>query len=742
MYERLLTNDIWRRVFKEIGLNLRENGIMKDILSKIKPWTQFTPIVVFFLVLPFVWDTTNMLDASMLPRQLLLSIFLIVMSAVFVVLFFKGQRFSFVGKYEKFVFGGLALFMLMHIVSSAFGVDNGYEAFFRTVKEYGFCMFFVFVYQLIVNNYRGRELILKIMLVTGSIFITIGIIQFFKTDFSKFTESTKNLSYYLNSIIEEIYSTCSNKNLFSSILFVTLSVSVYCALSRNGNHKGLSVVWRIFAGIVTIADLTLIVIMLTRTVWAAVVLASVTAYILVYVRRMIFVPQTNGVKPALKTKLIYIGVPVVLVAAIVAVVALSDTQIERAIVERAALTFNPEKYGYKDNEHGESSVAMRKLIWEKTVDMIKDHPVLGVGPGQWQIEIPKYGVDEFGAQLREGSLTFQRPHNDYLWFASEVGLVGLLGYLIFYVGIIIAGLSNIRRSSVEGVALFNIVAVAALVGWVVISLVDYPHERIEHNVFYLTISAIVLADYTWRKNPENQTVRKGGAIVTLAVLVFGFVLGCLHLWQTKAYYNGEKNFRNVLEAYYNEDWDAVVQLTLKVNTQMYTLDNYTVPIHYYKGVALSYKNNDEAAIREFEQALKKHPYHLLTYCAMGTSLMKLEQYDEARDYFERALKISPRNNHALFDLAIVYYNQKEFKQALDYILRLPLAMNPAPQNFEVTRRIICRAAVNEDASFYNNKRMQEWMNDDDKVDSSIKNYYADSCSFKELLIKELGPNDQ
>ncbi|MBR2194319.1 MAG: O-antigen ligase family protein [Salinivirgaceae bacterium] len=711
---------------------------MREFISKIKPWAKYLPVVVFLGILPFVWDLNNMLDASLLPRQLALSFFLIAMTVTFAVLFFKGQRFCFDGKCVKIVFGGLAIFMLMHLISWAFGVVNGYEAFFRTVKEFGFCLFFLFIYQLIVNDYRGRDLILKFLLVAGAVFIIIGIIQFLKADFSKFEESTRNLSYYLNSIIEEIYSTCSNKNLFSSILFLTLPVSVYCMFCHDDSHRALSLSWQIFAGIVSIADLALIIIMLTRTVWAALALALVVAYILSYARKV----QTSGGKVSLKTKLIYIGVPAGLVVIMIAVFALTDTQLERTVVERVAITFNPEKYGYRDNEHGESSVAMRKLVWGKTLEMVKDHPILGAGPGQWQIELPKYGLDEFGAKLRDGSLTFQRPHNDYLWFASEVGIIGLLGYLIFYVGILFAGLSNIKRTTNGRVALFNIVAVAALTGWIVVSLLDYPHERIEHNVFYLTISAIVLADYAKRVVADNQAEQSGNPTITMTILVFGLIVSGLHLWQTWAYYKGEKNGRLVLAAYYHEDWNAVVRLTRNVDAQMYTLDNYTVPIHYYRGVALSFKDNDKAAIGEFEQALEKHPNHMLSYCGLGASLMRMQRYDEAIKYVERVLEMSPRNSQALFDMAIIHYNKREFKQALDYMLKLPLVIESGPRNYEATRRSICRAAVAESAPRYNRDNLLNWLNNDSRVDSSIKRYYSDSCSFDELILKELGPNNQ
>lgn len=711
---------------------------MKDLISKIKTLTPYMPVIVFLFVLPFVWNT-NMLDASLLPRQLVLSFCLIAMLAAFVVLSFKGHRFMSSGKWEKVVFGGMVLFMLMHIVSSATGVANGYEAFFHTVKEFGFCLFFFFIYQLLSKDCRGREVLLKIILLVGAVFIFFGIVQFLKADFSEYRRATENRSYYLNLVMEQIYSTCSNKNLFSSLLFIILPVSVYFVIAPNGNHIITSIGWRFFAALVTILDLAFILVLLTRTVWLAVLIALAASYVLIYVWRLHIVPKRSGVKASLKAKLIYIGVPVMLIASMIIVFAVSDTQLERTIVERVGLTFNPEKYGYRDNAHGESSVAMRRLIWGKTIDMIKERPVLGYGPGQWQVEIPKYGVDEFDAKLREGTLTFQRPHNDFLWFASEIGLVGLLGYLICIAGIFCAGLSNIRHSSDKRVAMFNITALAALSGWLLISMLDYPHERIEHNVIFLVISAIMLADCRKRNESETKEKATGNVAVTWSILAFGLVVSGVHLWQSLLYFNGEKNARNVLAAYYDENWDAIIMQTRKADIEMYTLNNFTAPTHYFKGVAMSNKGNDEAAIREFQKALEKHPNHLLTYCAMGTSFMKMDEYDEAVKCFEWVLDKSPRNNQAIYDMAVIQYNQKKFEQALDYILKLPKKMELKPENFDVSRRAICRAAVNEKASLYDKKKLQEWLSSDNKVETTIREYYADSCDFSQIIMKELGP---
>lgn len=63
----------------------------------------------------------------------------------------------------------------------------------------------------------------------------------------------------------------------------------------------------------------------------------------------------------------------------------------------------------------------RVQMWQNTLSMIVDHPLLGVGPGGWKRIYPAY---DNGAMVRRDTAPI-RPHNDYLWLTSEYGLVGL-----------------------------------------------------------------------------------------------------------------------------------------------------------------------------------------------------------------------------------------------------------------------------------------------------------------------------
>lgn len=704
---------------------------MNISFEKVKNLIPCIITVVFLLIIPTIWADNTMLDAPLLPRQLALSVFLLAAIPIMVIFVIKGGRFSF-NRTESVIFGGLALFMLMHIVSCV-NVINGHEAFFHILKEFMLCMWFFVIYQMLKANPQMRDILIKTITVTSAIFIGIAFVQLANADFSKYRAATQHRSYYLTQIMEGIYSTCSNKNLLASLLFITLPTAIYHIFNLK-RHSITSAVWFGIGIIIVISNLTLVTFLLTRTVIGAIMLSAGVAAIILYVYILRIKPRKTGQPTDKRIKIALIATPVAAIVFGVGIICLTDTQIEQTIKERFLLTINPEQYGYRDNEHGESSVAMRKIIWTKSVEMIKEHPLIGFGPGQWQIIIPKYGVDEFGEKLREGSLTFQRPHNDYLWLISEVGLIGFLGYLVFFIGIIIIGFTNIKRTSEKSTLIFNILAVSALIGWMFVSMLDFPHERIEHNLVLLSVCAIVLAD----NRRESETNEKQNIIVTVSLATLYSAIAIIGFIQTLQFYNGEKTSRTILHLYYDKDWQKLVLITRKADQWPYTVNNYTAPTLFYKGIALAMTGNDNAAIVEYKKALKAAPYHIITYNALGSSYMKLEQYDEAIKACEEALKLSSKNPTALYNLAVTHYNKKNFKLAYNYIAQIPDNITDKPENFEIACTSIAKQVILENRARYNAESLNTWLNDNKRIMATIKKAQADGCGIEETLSKELG----
>lgn len=85
----------------------------------------------------------------------------------------------------------------------------------------------------------------------------------------------------------------------------------------------------------------------------------------------------------------------------------------------------------------DTSSEMRIAMWESTVQMIMDHPLLGIGWGAYWMVYPLYDT-----YIVDGSVTLVHAHNIYLNYWAEIGLIGGTAFLWYF-------------SKTMGLALFN-----------------------------------------------------------------------------------------------------------------------------------------------------------------------------------------------------------------------------------------------------------------------------------------------
>lgn len=119
----------------------------------------------------------------------------------------------------------------------------------------------------------------------------------------------------------------------------------------------------------------------------------------------------------------------------------------------------------------DSSFAERKLYALTAWAMFLDHPVLGVGAGNYTVHFDRY-ADEVGFSARDyeqpGEVHY--PHNLYLEIAAETGVVGLA----VFAGVVVAAFLALRKArsvSADFARAFEI----ALVGYLVSSVFLHGH---------------------------------------------------------------------------------------------------------------------------------------------------------------------------------------------------------------------------------------------------------------------------
>lgn len=106
-------------------------------------------------------------------------------------------------------------------------------------------------------------------------------------------------------------------------------------------------------------------------------------------------------------------------------------------------------------------------LWSTAPEMIADHPLLGVGYGNFSVAAPRYGLRDVDG------LPFAHPHNVPLTFAVETGLVGGAAFLALLVTVVGTARRALRVRVVETWPL-ALGIVAALVATGVTSMGDSP----------------------------------------------------------------------------------------------------------------------------------------------------------------------------------------------------------------------------------------------------------------------------
>lgn len=75
----------------------------------------------------------------------------------------------------------------------------------------------------------------------------------------------------------------------------------------------------------------------------------------------------------------------------------------------------------------DTSSEMRVAMWESTIQMIMDHPLLGIGWGAYWMVYPLYDT-----YIVDGSVKLVHAHNIYLNYLAEIGIAGGIAFFVYF----------------------------------------------------------------------------------------------------------------------------------------------------------------------------------------------------------------------------------------------------------------------------------------------------------------------
>lgn len=114
----------------------------------------------------------------------------------------------------------------------------------------------------------------------------------------------------------------------------------------------------------------------------------------------------------------------------------------------------------------------RVAIWKSALSMMRDHPWLGIGLGQYKYFSPRYAFPVDAHWARYGRVA-EAAHSEYLQVGAELGLPGLLVVLAILLTAAACVYGSIRRGPADRRAI-TVVLFSALVALLVHASVDFP----------------------------------------------------------------------------------------------------------------------------------------------------------------------------------------------------------------------------------------------------------------------------
>ncbi len=560
-------------------------------------------ILVLFILLPLV-KVSSLVDHTLASRQFLGSI---AVGGLLVAIMLRGPK-------KPLPVGLLAISFLGFLVMNFVAVSNAINPIesWGTITRYllMFSFLIAMLYLLHTKVVSASQLIQSVILF-GAV---AGVITLF------------NLLQALASgeFFTDIYTVKGNfahKNLLSSALMLALPFVIMGASVLNGFWK---------KGSLVLAFLLVIEIFVLRTrgVWLSVFIATFTTTTLFFILRKKAVSNTR-----FPFKLVGLG-------AGIAVILLVGLFSASGVQESVSDTTNLDK---------------RLIFWENSMEMVKENPVTGVGPGNWKINFPKYGLGGLDYNVVQGITHVQRPHNDYLWVLTESGILGF----VFFIGIFVCAFwrvaGNFKKIASKEDMAIDLAISFGLLSYLVFSITDFPLERTSHNFLIMALIALIFRNGL----PEGKINLKGNG---WAILLLGMVVFSL----TVSYYRmeGEKHSVKVLEANAQRNAQVIIPEAEDAINPFYNMDNFANPLYYYSSLGKLVLKRPQEALEDGLMAYDIAPYNIITITQLGNVYKTKNEIDEAMRYYNLATDISPKYEIGRFSKAELYLNQNKYVEAM------------------------------------------------------------------------------
>lgn len=601
----------------------------------IKSMTNWLLILVGILPLLFSRIT---IDTNIAVRYLFQGSFIL----LFILIFYlpqliKRKLILDIPNQIKLLFALGIAYIIWSIVSVAFAI-NPMEGYYEISR---YALNLILLYIIMTTIIREESQILKICKVLTIMAFAQSLIGIMQNYDLGFTELPGNVVPF---------GLMGNRNVFGSAEVLLLPFAIYVLFKAAKE-------WKVIAIISLVTLVYAIILSQTRSAWLSASSILITSLIMVTI-----FSRVNRKKWLIGTGAVLGGIILLLF-----ILFKSDEEgtLSKSVKERAASLV---KIDTSKSIGGKTSTDDRLDVWKKTILLIKDNPVLGVGTGNWRIAILNYGTA--GLRWADGYVVPDRPHNTALLITSENGIIGSILYFGVWLLVLILGFRVLILSKAEDRKILCILMMSGLIAFALDSMFSFPTERIEHSVYMTLMAGIILGLYSNSRDAKGKlSINNMLFIACCAIVIFNIFLGYEK-------YNFEVH-ANRAHAYdkINNAQEEINEVEEGKNSFI-TLDPNGTPIELYSGIGYKQLKNFDEALKALNHAKHYHPTSARVYNNLGTVYTDMKDYKKAIEVYKLALKYAPDFETVYKNLAVNYFLVENYAGCIDALSHVNVQSDP------------------------------------------------------------------
>ncbi len=604
----------------------------------------YVSLILAYIVIPVFLPSFNTLDSNG-PKFLAIAI--LNMISFFVLwsdTWFRSHHNLPIIFFKNAIGFTLFLFLLINVLSYFWAI-NHYETLLNMSKV-GTVIFAVFVFY----SFLSRDQAYLRLLTTALVFLLL---------FDCLTVFLNIFLYIKGDIatIYEIKSIYSNKNILSSAIFCKIPFALYLIFYGKG--------WKRILSYVTGMTAVMAILMLsTRAFYLGLVLLFVAIMLFFFIRDLRNRKMRAG-------KFIIAGVTII----VLTVVIYSLTQ-RYLFPQNSDPIFNQDILSRVSTiSFSEWTTVLRLESWKRTLTLITEHPLTGVGSGNWKVAVLEYENLRVPTEAFNEFTYMYKNHNDFLEITAETGIPGGLLFIFVIAFILFAFIRATLTHAHEDEKLKAMfLAAFGALAYSVDAFFNFPADRPEIQVLFACFLAIAIAfgqkapvppvSDQKKKAVKTPMIRKFQPVLFFIILLLMvFIARVLYLnvrslyLQSKAYSEITTGVYASPASYYIEQFPSIPSVS-----------SLGEPVSVIKAMFLMNENRD----RELIDLLKSdtcNPYDSRREYYISKAYFRTGKIDSAIYWGRKAVELKPYHGDAVRSLSLWLYQSQHRDEAIRLMTR-------------------------------------------------------------------------